>query len=103
MMPQRHELKGILLGTGLVLFMHLIATIIAYLLAVNFIDYSQQIMLTLFSLGLTQLIYVLPAIAVTARKRKFALMKGVIIAAVITALLNGGCWLIVYYAVSQAY
>jgi len=101
MMPQRHELKGILLGTGFVLFMHLVATIIAYLLAVNFIDYSQQIILTLFSLGLSQLIYVLPAIAVTAMRRKFAIMKGVIICAVITALLNGGCWLVVVNAFSQ--
>ncbi len=95
MMPQRRELKGILLGIGLVLLMHLIASIIAYLLAVNLNDYAQQIMLGLFSLGLSQLIYVLPAIAVTAIKRKFALMKGVIICAVITALLNGGCWLVV--------
>lgn len=46
-------------------------------------------------IGLAQLIYVLPIVLILKRKEEFTMMKGVIIAGVITALLNGGCWLMV--------
>lgn len=45
-------------------------------------------------IGLTQAIYAVPAIVVLRRRQQWGLMKGVIIGAVITALLNGGCWLL---------
>jgi hypothetical protein len=44
-------------------------------------------------IGLAQAIYVVPAIVVLRRRQRWGLMKGVIVGAVITALLNGGCWL----------
>ncbi|MBD0343625.1 MAG: hypothetical protein ICV63_02060 [Coleofasciculus sp. Co-bin14] len=44
-------------------------------------------------IGLVQLFYVVP-IAIRRRNRQqWESMKGVIIGAVITVLLNGGCWL----------
>ena len=48
----------------------------------------------LFGIGIAQLIYVIPLVIWLRRKRKWGLMKGVIIGAVLTALLNGGCWLL---------
>jgi hypothetical protein len=48
-----------------------------------------------FGIGIFQLFYVVPTVIFLKRKRQFSLMKGVIIGAVITALLNGGCYLII--------
>jgi hypothetical protein len=39
-----------------------------------------------------QLLYVIPLIIWCRRRRKFGMMKGVIIGAVITALVNGACF-----------
>lgn len=46
------------------------------------------------AIGITQLLYVIPLIIWSIVKRRWEFMKGVIIAAVLTALLNGSCWLI---------
>lgn len=48
----------------------------------------------LLGIGIAQLIYVIPLIFWLRRERKWGIMKGVIIGAVLTALLNGGCWLL---------
>jgi hypothetical protein len=47
-----------------------------------------------FGIGLLQLVYVIPVSLWLKQQGRFGLMKGVIIGAVITALLNGGCWLL---------
>jgi hypothetical protein len=41
-----------------------------------------------------QLLYVIPLIIWLKRRRKMGMMKGVIIGAVLTALLNGSCYLL---------
>ncbi len=52
------------------------------------------LVVTIPFIGLVQLLYVVP-IAIRKRNRQqWESMKGVIIAGVITALLNGGCWLV---------
>lgn len=110
-MSQRNEAiqigKGILLGFG----MHVAAITIAILAEVvlSFVrsllpSLSFIISLTYYlsngmgfaflGIGLTQAIYVVPAIVVLRRRQQWGLMKGVIIGAIITALLNGGCWLL---------
>jgi hypothetical protein len=43
---------------------------------------------------LLQLLYVLPLTIRLKRQRKIGMMKGIIIGAVITALINGSCYLI---------
>ena len=48
-------------------------------------------------ISITQLIYVIPLIIWLNRRRQFALKKGVIIGAVLTALLNGGCYLVLLF------
>ncbi len=47
----------------------------------------------LLGLGLTQLLYVIPLCIYYSRQRQFNTMKGIIIGAILTALLNGGCFL----------
>jgi hypothetical protein len=53
---------------------------------------------TLYSiggLGILQLFYVVPRSLALRRQERWARMKGVIIGAVVVALLNGGCWVLV--------
>jgi Na+/proline symporter len=54
-----------------------------------------------FAIGLTQLIYVIPLCLWLKRRRRFDMLKGVIIGAVITVLLNGSCFLLGLYIVSN--
>jgi hypothetical protein len=51
--------------------------------------------------GLTQLLYVIPRGIYLYRKKRWPRFKGVVIGAVIAALLNGGCWLLVYGSLSS--
>jgi hypothetical protein len=51
--------------------------------------------------GLTQLLYVMPRGIYLYRQKNWPRFKGVVIGAVIAALLNGGCWLLVYEALSS--
>lgn len=43
-------------------------------------------------IGLMQFLYVLPLMIWFARKRQFARVKGVVLGAAVTLLLNGGCF-----------
>jgi hypothetical protein len=43
-------------------------------------------------IGLIQLIYAIPLCLYLRRRRQWNWIKGVVIGACITALLNGGCW-----------
>jgi hypothetical protein len=46
-------------------------------------------------IGLVQFVYILPICVYLNRRREWDLMKGVIIGACLSLLLNGGCWLLV--------
>ncbi|MGC1396473.1 MAG: hypothetical protein WA828_19595 [Coleofasciculaceae cyanobacterium] len=100
-MSRSNEIKNIVLGVLLLLGMHLAFLLLLILLLVivtnlpAFIGYNWSIIYLIFSIGIAQLIYVIPAIFWLKQRGRFGLMKGVIIGAVITALLNGGCWLFV--------
>lgn len=48
-----------------------------------------------FGIGIFQLFYAVPLIFWLILRQEWGLMKGVIIGAVSTAFLNGGCWLVV--------
>ena len=50
----------------------------------------------LFGIGLSQLLYVIPLCIYYGRQRQFNTMKGIIIGAILTALLNGGCFLMFF-------
>jgi hypothetical protein len=103
-MSQVNERKGIVSGIFLLIGLHIAAVILGIIvLFIHFYVVGQDNYLTLLffgsffaGLGIVQLIYVIPAIFILRRRRNFTLVKGVIIGAVVTALLNGGCWLFVY-------
>jgi hypothetical protein len=104
MSPRNRESLDIILGIFILLGMHILAIFLGSILGTIFGTlgwYNLGIVLVygLFGIGLAQLIYVIPAIIVLKRRRKLGWMKGVIIGAVITALLNGGCWLIFFTSV----
>lgn len=48
----------------------------------------------LFGIGLGQWLYVIPVCIYLAIKRRFTWLQGVIVGAILTVLLNGGCWVI---------
>ena len=47
-----------------------------------------------FGIGIFQLFYIIPFVLLLKRRQQPVVIKGVIIGAVITALLNGGCYLL---------
>ena len=103
-MSPRNERMGIVSGIFLLIGLHIAAVILGIIiLLIHFYLVGQDNYLTLLlfgsffaGLGIAQLIYVIPAIIILRRRREFALLKGLIIGAVVTALLNGGCWLLMY-------
>jgi len=89
------------LGICLVLPMHILAMIVLGIIA-YFVDHlgtgyslDQYIFYAIFHIGITQLVYIIPVVILLWLYGKTETMKGVIVGAVITALLNGGCWLLV--------
>jgi hypothetical protein len=102
-MSQRNETKGIVSGIFLLMCLHLAVLILGIIvgsisISIGVIGSYAGTFLTwwFFGIGIAQLIYVIPAIIVLRRRGEFAVVKGLIIGAIITALLNGGCWLVIY-------
>lgn len=92
------DLGKILSGFFLVIGLHISAFLAGGIIGSisSFLGIYSIASILLFSalgIGITQLIYIIPLIIWLIRKRKWGLMKGVIIGAVLTLLLNGGCWL----------
>ncbi len=109
-MSRRIEITGIILGILLLIGMHfaafLLICVIVGIISImptpigNSISKSYLwltlIILPFIGIGLFQILYVIPVVLWLKRRQEWGLMKGVIIGAVLTALLNGGCWLLVY-------
>jgi hypothetical protein len=102
-MSHRNERMGIVSGIFLLMGLHFAVLILGIIvgwisISIGVIGSYAGIFLTwwFFGIGVAQLIYVVPAIIVLRRRREFAVVKGLIIGAIITALLNGGCWLLIY-------
>jgi Na+/proline symporter len=94
-MSQRNEILGVFLGIILLICMHILAILAIVLLSFIRGIYGGQILIIGgFGFFLWQLLYVIPVTLWLKRRRQYGLMKGVIIGAVITALLNGGCSLL---------
>jgi hypothetical protein len=56
---------------------------------------------TIYGIGIVQLLYILPLIFWLYRQQQYAWMKGFIIGAILTALFNGGCYLLLTGAFRQ--
>ncbi len=99
-MAIRNEFIGIIYGILLLLGMHAIAIVAIFIL--GFVLFSNTPgygilafwIYAAFSFSLIQLLYVIPVVVKLKQRQKWGIMKGVIIGAVITALVSGGCFLI---------
>lgn len=79
MLPSNdNEWQDIILGTLQVLFWNIFIMFFG---------------ITIPVIGIVQLLYVIPLAIHLKRQEKIGIMKGVIIGAIITIFLNGGCWL----------
>lgn len=79
--PTKPPIPDWVLGIGLLLLLHLIQIPLAVI----------SMGITLIAIGLTQLAYVIPAIIIYKKKNRPGMVKGLIIGAAITFLLNGTC------------
>lgn len=93
--PQKKEILGIFLGLLLLIGMHAVAFTIGMIIISNMNFYEGTalsfMIFGLMGFFLIQLIYVLPVIWWLREQGYKGVMKGVIIGAVITALINGPC------------
>jgi hypothetical protein len=107
-MSQRNQFPEMISGIFVVLALHFAAFwllfLLIYLIAIlnnsfptpigTYLTTDYRFFILLSVPGLTQLLYVIPLVFWLKRRQRWGLMKGVISGAVITALLNGGCWLL---------
>lgn len=97
---QRKEPLGIFLGFSLLIGMHLLAIgfifILGYIIGSIYGNYSFVGVWIVGGFGFLfwQLLYVLPMVVWLRRRGYIGMMKGIIAGAVVTALLNGGCSLL---------
>lgn len=99
------ELLQVIAGIGLVLVLHITAIFLGSVIAgllINVTLISDAVGLIavygLFGIGLSQMIYITPVLIYLRKRQAWGLFKGVIIGAILTILLNGGCWLLIYSA-----
>ena len=86
MQEQPSRQRDIWLGVGAALLLHSIQ--IPLMLVTSFFS--------LIFIGISQLLYIVPAIVIYQRKGRPGVVKGLIIAAAITFLLNATCTVIVF-------
>jgi hypothetical protein len=100
-MTQQHdgEVGEIIIGMLILFGINILVALLIFLLGLGIGQYfGSYSFLNVWLIGLQglflwQLLYVIPLVIRYRRQQKFARMKGVIIAAVVTALLNGACYL----------
>jgi hypothetical protein len=101
-MSQRNEILQILLGIFILFGLHLLAGGIIFglgLLSGQIFGYSSYSYIGIWIIGASgffiwQMLYVIPLCIWLRRQQRLEMMKGVIVGAVITALLNGSCFLL---------
>ncbi len=96
-MSQENEFGDIARGFSLAIGLNILAAIFFLVMATLFsnlqLPFSFLFIYLFYGIGLSQLVYIIPIAIRFYRRRQWGRMKGVIIGAVITALLNGGCFL----------
>ncbi len=99
-MSQRNEVLQFFLGILFLFGMHIISAIAIFLLGFVISPiFGNYRFLAVWIYGaygffLIQLLYVIPATLWLRRQQRIGMMKGMIVGAVITALLNGSCFLL---------
>ena len=107
-MSQRNEFRDIVRGIGLLLAVHILAIAVGFILGYVLALISSTsptalsrfagmmatgLVFGLFGIGISQWLYVTPLLIWLRRRQKMGLFKGVLIGALLTMLLNGGCFL----------
>src|SRR5262245_17788329 len=90
--PQGARPGDIWAGLGLALLLHLIQIPLAAITS----------LISLVFLGVSQLLYIIPAIVIFHRKGRRGIVKGLAIVAALTFLLNATCAAIVFTALMSA-
>jgi nitrate reductase NapE component len=104
-MSRRNPTVAIISGMALLLAFHMIfAMILIVIFVISSAAFAQAYggivwIFPIFGIGLAQLLYVVPACIYFHRQGHSMLVQGMLIGAVITALLNGGCYLLLTQAV----
>lgn len=92
---QREEFQ-VIIGFVEVLIINVLLIILLIILASFLASSGRFANISIYGLGglgILQLFYVVPRSLFLKRRRRWARLKGVIAAAVIVMLLNGGCWI----------
>jgi hypothetical protein len=113
-MRERNEGLGILLGMVLLLGLHAIAGCIAFFVILfgtalitktdpnsSIVPGISALVFTPAALWVYQLLYVVPLILQFKRRRQLGMMKGIIIAAVLTALIGVTCNIALFVSGTQ--
>ena len=101
-MSERPEWRDILVGIGSSIFMNIafvficlvLISIGSYIPAVS--SFTALLSYAILGIGLSQILYIVPIVISLKRKQKWGEMKGVIIGAILTALISGGCFLLLF-------
>ncbi|MFK8182818.1 MAG: hypothetical protein AB8B99_05540 [Phormidesmis sp.] len=102
-MTRRREALGLVAGIVLLMVLHVLFVVIVTPIATeifepknsaNYLRGLSSLIFTTASLGLSQALYVVPLGLWLRRRRQFAVMKGMVLGAVITLLLSSACFLI---------
>lgn len=94
-MRSRQEI-GMILGFLLTLVLHIFGLMMMLVLSpyLPYFNEGYNAFLIPGFISFWQLFYVIPLILLFKKQERWGVMKGVIICAVLTVLLNGGCWLV---------
>lgn len=104
-MNQRNNTGGIGSGIALLALFHCGAEFLLFLLGrffpYNFLPpsiaaFDIYILFAMLFIGVTQLLYGVPLCMWLAHRRRFETMKGVAVGMLLTALLNGGCYALLW-------
>ena len=98
------EILRIFWGIGLVAIIHCLVFIICSIILGSLINTPMASMAAsiaifgIFCIGFAQVLYIIPLIIYLVNRKASGLVKGVIIGALLTALINGVCWVFLYTA-----
>ncbi len=83
----------------------LLANLVVWFLAFNLVGVTFErvlpaainnyLSIVLFGIGLGQLLYLLPVALYLIWRRRWVWFQGLVLGAVITIFLNGGCWMLI--------
>lgn len=101
-MSERPEWRDILVGIGVSFFMN-IAFVFLCLVLISLGSsipalgsFTSLVSYGILGIGLSQFLYIVPIVISLKRKQKWGEMKGVIIGVILTALISGGCFLLLF-------